>query len=245
MRYWFSKCLHAFLPQEKEDRKAVRAGISLGLRTPGIGLGVSFVTLGVLMAAANLSSWQALFSTILIYAMPAQLVLVEQWQLSHSVLTVWLAVFFANLRLLPMAIVLRPELSAQKPWHYTLAGHFVAITSWLSFLGAAPDVPRAQRLYFYFSLSVTLWIISCICTVVGYHIAIHVNSEWLALLVLLNPVYLMAMMLRSLRTKADFFVVVVGSGGGVVLSMWFPVWGVLITGIVVGSLGWLLVRRKA
>ena len=224
-----------------DNNDKLQAGqlLSFGVRYAlhrGIGLGSSFVILGILLSTANFSPLQAFFSTFTIYAMPAQIVLVDQFLIGSSLFSVWVAVMLANIRFIPMAMVLSPHIGQHAPaWQLNVAAFFVAITGWVSYMGVYKRIDPVDRMRFFLTFSVALWCLSCACTMIGYYIANRVTPEWLALLTYINPIYLMALMLVNDTEKPVLLSIIGGGVLGIIFTLVMPTWGVIFAGIAVGT----------
>ena len=70
---------------------------------------------------------------MLIYALPGSLVMAESILVGASLLSIFIAVWFVNARLYPMAVSLFPLMmdESQPKWKYYLSCHFIAVSAWL------------------------------------------------------------------------------------------------------------------
>ena len=70
---------------------------------------------------------------MLTYALPGSLVMAESLLVGASLLNIFLAVWFVNARLYPMAVSLFPLMmhESQPKWKYYFSCHFIAVSAWL------------------------------------------------------------------------------------------------------------------
>ena len=113
--------------------EALRGGVLEALGAPALVLGSGYVGFGALAGDAGIPLLLAALATPLIFALPAQIIMVEMWQVGAPVVALVLAVMMSNARFLPMTATLLPQLRHPRwtGWHYTLATHLVAMSGWV------------------------------------------------------------------------------------------------------------------
>ncbi len=91
-----------------------RAGFLKAFRdppfAPALVLFASFAGFGVLCHGAHIGIAAAIYTTVFIFALPAQVILVDQIARGAPLWTAVLAVGFTGVRLLPMTVALMPHL---------------------------------------------------------------------------------------------------------------------------------------
>ena len=104
-----------------------------GVGSPAIALGASFIAIGALLKNLGFTIQESIFSTFLTYALPGSLVMAESLLVGASLLNIFLAVWFVNARLYPMAVSLFPLMmhESQPRWKYYFSCHFIAVSAWL------------------------------------------------------------------------------------------------------------------
>ena len=72
---------------------------------------------------------------MLTYALPGSLVMAESLLVGASLLNIFLAVWFVNARLYPMAVSLFPLMmhKSQPKWKYYFSCHFIAVSAWVNY----------------------------------------------------------------------------------------------------------------
>ena len=76
--------------------------------SPAIALGCCFIAIGAIFKDLGFNIYESIFSTMLTYAQPGSLVMAESLLVGASLLNIFLAVWFVNARLYPMAVSLFP-----------------------------------------------------------------------------------------------------------------------------------------
>lgn len=217
---------------------------------PMVVLGASYVGFGALVHGAGLDVWLGLFSTFTGWALPGQIVLVELYSLGASLLVVAAAVAMTNARLLPMTVSLMPYLRHRgtPTWRYYLFAHYVAVTAWAAGMRVCPNLPGEQRLPYFAGFGTALWVLCLVTTAIGFYLAGLLPGLVTLGLVFLNPIYFMLVFVADARHRARVLALVVGALLGPPLHLVSADWGLLITGVLAGSIAFaadLALPRKA
>lgn len=226
-------------------RAAAWGGRRDALDAPALVLGASYVGFGSLCRESGLTLIQGLTSTTTAWALPGQVAMVELYGVGASFVAIDLAVALANARLLPMTVTLMPLMrSAGTPrWRAYLAAHFVAVTAWAQGMQRCPDLPREQRLPYFFGFATTLWLVTLVGTVVGFFAAGQLPAAVSLGLVFLNPLYFMLIFLVDLRQRLRALALGLGAVLGPALATMAADWALPLTGLVAGSAAFLIDRH--
>ena len=110
----------------------------------------SYVSIGALAHGLGFSLPWVVLSTILIWAAPAQVILISALGAGAPPLEAGLAVGLSAVRLLPMVVALLPVLKSRttRLSHLVLPAHFTAVSMWIETLRLAPGRPREHRIAF-------------------------------------------------------------------------------------------------
>jgi predicted branched-subunit amino acid permease len=213
---------------------------------PLLVLFASYVGFGSLVRESGMSLPLALLSTMATWALPGQIVSVELYAAGASLLTIFIAVALTNARMMPMTMTLLPVLRmpGRKRWRLFAASHLIAVTGWAVAMLRCPDMPPAQRLSFFLGFASTLLAGSMTGTAVGFLLSGAVPPAISLGLVFVNPVYFMLLFFGDLRDRSRVLALVLGAGLTPVVHAVTPTWGLLITGVVAGSLAFALGRRR-
>lgn len=224
------------------------AGMRAAIGTPALVLGASYVGFGAFVHQAGFNLWQGLASTIAGWALPGQIALVEIFAVGGSLIAAAIAVGLANARLLPMVVVLLPILRAgetqAKPRlaHY-LSAHFIALTGWANAMQHCPDMPPPQRLSYFLGFTCVIWSATVLATGLGFFLVGVLPAPVTLGLVFLNPLYFMLLFVADLARKERGLALIIGAVTGPILHMISPEWGLLATGLIGGSIAFLVVEK--
>lgn len=219
-------------------RDAFWRGVAVAGTTPGIILCASAAGYGALARDAGFSLWNSLFVMGVFFALPAQVVMLDQIARGASLAAGALAVSLTGLRLLPMCVLLMPLLKgprATRP-RYLLAAHFIAVTAWMEGWRRLPKLPAHLRLEHFIGIGTGLLIATLIGTFAGYEIAGNVAPIVAAVLLLLTPIYFLLSLAATAGTLSDKLAIVLGAIIGPPLFVLAPGFDLLLAGLIGGTI---------
>lgn len=224
-----------------------RLGVREAFATPAWVLGVGYVGYGSLAQSQGFSLFNAALSTLSIFALPGQLILVEMATLGAAFPLILLAVIFSSSRFLPMAVTLIPLLRAPgtPAWRYYFAGYVMAMTSWAVAVRRVPDMPQALRLPFFLGFAVTLVVMSMTGTVLGYVLAGTLPAPVRLAFIFANPLYFTLLLTADLRERTVVWALSSGAMAGPLIHLVLPEWSVIGGGLIGGTVAFLASRPKA
>ncbi len=225
---------------------AFRLGLREAAGAPALVLFASFVGFGSLVRANGWDLSQGLVASAFLWALPGQVAMIESWAVGAGLVAVVTAVALTNLRLLPMVLSLMPQLRAPGTprWQVLLAAHFIAVTTWVIGMRHSPTLPRQDRMTFFFGVASGVWLSGMVGTVIGYLLARSVPPAVSLGLVFVNPLYfILVMMPDSWRNRPQVLSLVFGALLGPLFHLLSRDWGLLATGVVAGTLAFLLGGR--
>jgi predicted branched-subunit amino acid permease len=226
---------------------AFASGLSLILSVPSALLFAAGLGFGALARDGGFSIAHTAFITASMFALPNQVVLVDQLARNETLLAVAFAVGLAALRLLPMTVTIVPLLKGGRPRPAleALAVHFVAVTPWIESQRRLPSVPAGLRLATYLGLGLAFWATMMAGTMAGYTLAASVPAPVSATLLFLTPIYFLLSLLATARVRMDLLAVGLGCALAPVLYVLTPGFDLLATGLIGGTLAFLLRGRRA
>jgi predicted branched-subunit amino acid permease len=212
--------------------------------TPPLILAMSFVGFGALTREAGLSLLHMLMMSVLIFALPGQVVLVDEMVRGATVLTAGIAVTATAVRLLPMTVALLPIIRdpGGRRWLERLTAHFVAITLWVEAMRRTPRLPRHLRAAYALGIAATLVVASSGGGIAGFLLAASLPQVFAGALLFLTPMYFLLSMLTRSRVAADWLPIVAGLVLGPLFHLAVPQWDLLLTGLVGGTLSFAATR---
>jgi predicted branched-subunit amino acid permease len=224
---------------------AWRSGAREALGAPAFVLGVGYIGYGSLAQSHGFSVLETALSTIAIWALPGQLILVEMEAIGAPFVAIVFAVAFSASRFLPMAMTLIPHLRTPgaPAWRYYFAGQVLAMTSWAVAMRRFPEQPQEARLPYFLGFAMTLWLFSLCCTVIGHSLAGALPEPLRLAFIFANPLYFILILTANLRDRMSMVALACGAIAGPLVHLAWPSWSVLGGGLVGGSVAYLVARR--
>ena len=209
--------------------------------SPAIALGCCFIAIGALLKNIGFNIQESIFSTMLIYALPGSLVMAESILVGASLLSIFIAVWFVNARLYPMAVSLFPLMmdDGQPKWKYYLSCHFIAVSAWLIMKSNYETIEKKDRVDFWIGIGSATWSVAVIATIIGFYLSDYLNKDMLMGLAILNPIYFTCMMVGAMKTIQVTLSVVLGAILGPIFYFFSPEWSILLGGLTAGSIAYL------
>jgi predicted branched-subunit amino acid permease len=207
----------------------------------------TFVGFGALTSQTGLSMLDTVFMSVFIFALPGQVVLVEEMARGASIFTAAIAVAATGVRLLPMTVSLLPMIRDRHvpKWMEFLLAHFVAVTMWLESMRRAPRLPRHLRAAYSLGITTLLVGVSSSGAIIGFLAAANVPTTIAAALLFMMPLYFLLSMLAGARTMTAFMPIISGLLLGPVLHVFFPNFDLILTGLIGGSISFFYARNRS
>tara|TARA_B100000575_G_scaffold289368_1_gene291023 strand:+ start:196 stop:900 length:705 start_codon:yes stop_codon:yes gene_type:complete len=214
--------------------------------SPAIALACCFVAIGALLKNVGFNIQESVLSTVLIYALPGSLVMAESILIGASLLSIFIAVWFVNARLYPMAVSLFPLMmdKSQPKWKYYLSCHFIAVSAWLIMKSNYETVEKKDRVDFWIGIGSATLSVSVLATIIGFYLADYLNKDMLMGLAILNPIYFICMMVGAMKTLQITLSVILGAILGPVFYFFSPEWSILLGGFLGGSVSYLVGEKN-
>lgn len=212
-------------------------GMSGIFSLPAFILMMAFVGFTALAHESGLMRGEAVFMTAAVWALPSQMVLVTAMQSGAGLLTTFIIVCLASVRLAPMVAALVPEMKGSKTRTVSLffLSHFIAITAWVFTLQRIKTIPREYRTSFFAGLGLTLTSVNTLIVFFLYGLVSTLPPILAGTLYFLTPVYF----LTSLWGSSSSRTIHLALASGIVLTPVFhlvmPDFDILLVGIVAGT----------
>jgi predicted branched-subunit amino acid permease len=187
-----------------------------------------------------------LVATVLVWAGPAQVILISTLGTGASLFEVALAVGLSGVRLLPMVASMLPMLKRPglRSWRLVLPAHFTAVSIWVEALRLLPAVQREGRIAFINGLGSGYTVCATAATLAGYYLAAGMPMLISAALLFLTPLAFLMSTLRNARVLVDRLAL----GFGLVLGPLFAHWQIgldlMWSGIVGGTAAYAVHRVR-
>ena len=183
---------------------------------------------------------------MLIYALPGSLVMAESILIGASLLSIFIAVWFVNARLYPMAVSLFPLMmdENQPKWKYYLSCHFIAVSAWLIMKSNYESIEKKDRVDFWIGIGSATWSVAVISTIIGFYLSDYLNKDMLMGLAILNPIYFTCMMFGAMKTIQVTLSVALGAILGPFFYFFSPEWSILLGGLIAGSISYFIGEKN-
>ena len=223
-----------------KSRAGVRLGNAVGRSTLHTGAVCDLSGIGALAPDAHFSLGWALASTALVWAGPAQIILISTLGSGATVVQAAIAVTVSAIRLFPMVVSVLPMLRTPqtKRRQLVLATHFIAVTMWVECFRLLPQVPRERRVAFIHGLGFGLVSVCLFATALGYGLAASLPQLFGAAILLLTPLAFLLSTARNCRQLADVLALVLGLALFPLVSMLHTGVDILISGVPAGTIAY-------
>lgn len=202
----------------------------------------TFVGFGALAEGAGLTMAQAVFVTVSVFALPGQVVLVDQIAQGTALFSTAFAVTLTSVRLLPLTLSLMPYLrdGITPRWVEFIFAHMLAITMWIESMRRLPQLPERLRSPFYGGFVSALFAGILCATALGFLLSGQVPQEIGAGLIFLTPIYFFLSLIAVSKSHIDLLAVAIGAVLGPVLFVMTPGLDLFLTGLIGGTAAYAL-----
>ncbi len=234
------------VPAPDRVRRWFLRGVKASFSVPGLILASAHVGFASLAKEAGFSLAESMFMTAVVWALPANVVLIGAVLSGASLPAAAFAVTLSSVRLMPMVVALVPELRAgrTRKWVLYALSHCVAVTSWVLAMERLPAIPRDMRTSYYAGLGVTLVIVNTILVGIVY-LLVGSLPDWVtAALLFLTPIYFLTSLWGSARERAGHVAMGFGLVLGPLLHVLVPGFELLAAGLIGGGAAFLFHRLR-
>ena len=196
---------------------------------------------GSLVQSTELSLGIALGATLGLWGLPGQIAMIEMLATGAPVFAILIASSLANLRFMPMTVVMMPLLQA-KSTSFKLKlvlAQLMSVNIWALTVQHINLLSSEEKIPFYFGISLTCLFGGILGATLGFSLAGQLPFYISISLVFLNPIYFV-FVFSSVRERGCIIAVIISAIFGPVLYKVFPDWSVPITGIIAGSFAFYL-----
>lgn len=206
----------------------------------------TFVGVGALAHEYRFSVWWLLLSIVLIWAAPAQVILLSALGTGASPIGAAIAVCLSGVRLLPMVVTLLALIKDKdsRPRDLVLPAHFTAVSLWVEALRLVPGLPRARRISFCNGLGIGFMLAASVGSLIGFYLAASLPPLLNAGLLFLTPMSFLVSTARNARILSDRLALGLGLIVGPALAYAQVGLDLLWTGIVAGSCAYAVHRLR-
>jgi len=206
----------------------------------------TYIGIGALAHDFGLASWWLALSSMLVWAAPAQVILISALGAGASLFEVALAVTLSAIRLFPMVVALLPLLRGKgtRLRDLLLPTHFTSVSMWVESLRLLPAMPQEWRIAFCNGLSVGYMGTAVVFGFAGYYLAAGLPPLFAGTLLFLTPMSFLISTARNAHMMVDRLALVLGLVLGPVLTAMQVQLDLMWTGVVGGTLAYAVHRLR-
>lgn len=222
--------------------EAFRSGFKQALGAPLWVLFAGMIGFGAMGHTSGISAWVLGLSSLLMFALPGQVVMLEMLMNGSPYVAIALAVTLTSSRFITMTVTLFPQFAAsdrnKKLYAYV---HLLAMTAWAVSMRDFPSIDPKYRLRYFLGLGLPCWLVCMPATFIGYALAGVVPAPVTVALVFINPLFFL-LTFTDVKPWANRIAILLGGCLGPLFYMWDKDSSLLITGLVAGTFAYFLER---
>lgn len=206
----------------------------------------TYIGIGALAHDFGMTSWWLALSTVLVWAAPAQVILLSSLATGAALFEIALAVTLSAIRLFPMVVALMPVLRSPgtRLRDLLLPTHFTSVSMWVESLRLLPGVAPEYRIPFCNGLSVGYMGTAVTFGFVGFYLAAGLPPVLAGTLLFLTPMSFLISTARNAHMMVDKLGLIFGLLLGPVLTVMHVHLDLMWTGVVGGTLAYLVHRLR-
>jgi len=206
----------------------------------------TYIGIGALAHDFGLPSWWLALSSMLVWAAPAQVILISALGAGASLFEVALAVTLSAIRLFPMVVALLPLLRGKgtRLRDLLLPTHFTSVSMWVESLRLLPAMLQEWRIAFCNGLSVGYMGTAVVFGFAGYYLAAGLPPLFAGTLLFLTPMSFLISTARNAHMMVDRMALVFGLVLGPVLTTMQVQLDLMWTGVAGGTLAYAAHRLR-
>jgi len=200
----------------------------------------TFIGVGAFAHDTGFTLGWAVASTMLIWAGPAQIILISTSHAGATLLESALAVTISAIRLLPMVVAVLPMMRTPqtKMRQLALPAHLTAVTVWVESFRLLPHVPRERRIVFVNGLGLALVGLSCIAVTIGYLLAANLPPLLSAGVLALTPMTFLLSTARNAQRLVDKLALALGLALFPLVQLLHTGVDIMISGLTAGTVAY-------
>jgi predicted branched-subunit amino acid permease len=226
------------------DWRGMKDGMRAAFSLAGLVMACSFIGYGAFLHSIRFGLLPGLFTTLVIWALPGQVVFADLWMKQAGLLATALAVTLTAVRLLPMAVLVlsRARLQGVRRWPEFLVAHFTAITMWVIATAGMETIRQERRIPWLLGLATVLVSGMMAMTAIGYFLAEALPPSLAATLVYFTPAFFLISLFGGAYWRFDYWAILLGAVLAPLAGAIAPRFDLLIAGVVGGTAAFLLAR---
>lgn len=209
-------------------------------------IGGTYIGIGARAHGFGLTVWWLAISTVLVWAGPAQVILISALGSGAAPVAVAIAVSLTGIRLFPMVVALLPILRRpdMRLRELLVPTHFTSVSMWVESLRLLPALPRERRLAFCNGLSIGFMGTASGAGLLGYYLAAELPPLFASALFFLTPMSFLMSTARNARMMMDKLALGLGLVLGTALTAGHVQLDLLWAGVGGGTLAYGVRRLR-
>jgi predicted branched-subunit amino acid permease len=185
-------------------------------------------------------------STMLVWAGPAQVILISLLGTGATLFETAVAVGLSGVRFLPMVVALLPLLRAAntRTRDLILPAHFTAASMWVESFRLLPAVPRERRVAYCNGLGIGFMLSAHVGTLIGFYLTGALPILLTAAMLFLTPMSFLVSTARNARSLSDRLALALGLLISPILTYWGFGLDLMWSGIIGGTIAYGVHRLR-
>ena len=206
----------------------------------------TYVGVGALAHDYGFSLTWVMLSTVLVWAGPAQVIMISALGTGAPLFEVALAVFLSAVRFLPMVVSLLPLLRGPRTRvrDLLLPAHFTAASMWVESFRLLPPLPQDVRIPFCNGLAIGFMLSGHIGSVIGFYLAASLPALLTAVLLFLTPISFLLSTAQNSITLVNKLALAFGLVVSPLLVYFQVGLDLMWTGLIAGSAAYAVHRLR-
>jgi predicted branched-subunit amino acid permease len=206
----------------------------------------TYVGIGALAHDFGFGLAWVMLSTVLVWAGPAQVIMISALGTGAPFFEVALAVFLSGVRFLPMVVTLLPLLRSPRTRLRDLfvPAHFTSASTWVESFRLLPPLPQHARIPFCNGLAIGFMLSGHIGTVIGFYLAASLPALLTAVLLFLTPISFLLSTAQSSITLVNRLALAFGLVVSPLLVYFQVGLDLMWTGLIAGSAAYAVHRLR-
>ncbi len=227
----------------KNRSDAFWSGIRDAAGAPAMVLFAGMVGFGAMGKTNGVDAWFTGATSLLMFALPGQVVLLEMVITGSSIFAIILAVSLTSTRFITMTVTLFPQFHEKDRNHSLYASvHLLAMTAWAISMREFQTIEARHRSSYFIGLGLLCWIISIPGTILGYLLAGMVPPAVTLGLVFINPLFFL-LTFTEVKPWINRIAIGLGFVFGPIFILLDRDSSLLTTGLVAGTIAYLVDRK--
>lgn len=229
--------------QSQSGRSPILLGLRDSFGLPSLGICSALIGYGVMAREADLDIFLTLAAVLTIWAMPVLMGFVELVAAGSSPLLVFVTLLAIGFRNMPMSVSAIPMIRSGPGfrWSHILMAQLLSPTSWVQITIVGRSLKPQDRMPYYVAFSLMLLVSSLLGAWAGFSFADGLPPALGLSLLLLTPMFVTMTMATSPKLSSRL-ALVIGCIGVPILMQWDSELGLVLGGLLFGTLGFLLAR---